>query len=338
MLDTDNPLALPHFEDRLLERLHERQSAGTGWSDAGDEPAVGKGREHRGNRRGRLVAAAAAVTILVGGAAAAIGTRDGGGRADVDTNATGDRDPQVDDVLRAVEDAIASGTIVHNVLWDGEDEAWIDLRTGAERTIGPSGYEDRTMDWGRSEPPTLEGEQPSGGGPVPRRLVDNCLHQYADVTDPELQMFDVLTPLRVDLAEGEWVVDGPVDVDGRTLVKMTYVVVSPGDMHIDPPETDGEPNTAAEQESAAAALEAIQEAVETDLRAQQQTLYVDPDTDLPALVVQGEHQDLGQAQELDYLPRTAENLQVLVPPVPDGYEQVDELVRGDVREQMGCVD
>jgi hypothetical protein len=79
-------------------------------------------------------------------------------------------------------------------------------------------------------------------------------------------------------------------------------------------------------------------------------VYVDPATDLPVRI---EDQNVSASIDtdgvlttrpegpstntyLDYLPRTPGNLELLVPPVPAGYAQVDQLALDEVRA-AGCV-
>jgi hypothetical protein len=370
-IDTEDaiPLAVPHFEEQLLLRLHERQQAGA-WSAPSRRSSIGF--DHGGwwrGPRGRLVAAAAAVA-LVGGASAVLLTRDGDG-PDLGTAATvpeGPRDPVLDQVAAALGTVIDDGGIVHITTDDGTNEAWVDLRSKAERSIIPATSGGRTMDWGRSEPPALDGERPPIEDPVPRRLVDHCRHEYADRVELDLQMFDVVTPLAEGLAVSDYEVSGPVDVDGRDLLVLTPL----------PPRATSDSNEAAEEALAeiqaeleaggntpAEALAEIQAELEAeghtpaeataleearaDLEAQVQAdidaeaadpalheggiIYVDPATNLPVHLGQA---GSGEGKDIEYLPRTAENLALLVPPVPDGYTAVDQLALDEVRA-AGCV-
>lgn len=56
----------------------------------------------------------------------------------------------------------------------------------------------------------------------------------------------------------------------------------------------------------------------------EQTVFVDPETYLPV----EQHYDRRGPDEgvirFEYLPRTEENLELLTPPVPDGYRETDE--------------
>jgi hypothetical protein len=149
--------------------------------------------------------------------------------------------------------------------------------------------------------------------PVDRRLVDHCLRQYADVTGPDLRIADTLTPLRDALAGGRVRVSGPMAVDGRELLRLDPVAEIPaaaGD-----PELDAANQAAAETEAARGVV------------------YVDPATQLP---VRTETEPASGGSTIEYLPRSPENLALLVPPVPAGYTQVDQLAHDDVRV-AGCV-
>ena len=297
--DADVPVAVPHFEDRLLERLQQQRRSGT-WA----RPA-----RHRWRRPGSRIAVAAAVAaVVVAGAAVTRGTGSDG--PDIDTTATAPDDdlpPQIRPILTALDAAIDGGSIAHITSDDGTNEAWVDLGSGAERTIVPASTGGRTMDWGRSHPPAMD--PAAADAPDDRRLVDHCLHQYADVTGPDLRVADTITPLRAALASGRFRVSGPAVVDGRDLLRLDPVIetsAATGD-----PERD-----AADQAAAEAAREVI---------------YIDPATQLPVRIEAGPT----NGSTIEYLPRTPENLTLLVPPVPAGYTRVDELTHDDVRT-AGC--
>jgi hypothetical protein len=317
--DPDDTLAVPHFEGELLDRLLERRRSG-----AWPRPARRAPRPPRW-----AVAAAAAVAVLAGGLAVARAGDDDGdrGRPDVDTAASDPTDDQtLDSIAAAVDGAIADGMIVH-LTHDDVSEAWVDLRSGAERRILPASTGGRTMDWGRSEAPAAGTDQPSRGDDMPRRLVDHCLHQYADRREADLYYSDVVSPLSEELAAGAFTVDGTVTVDGRELLRLVPVEV--------PLETTGDPVD--DDELMAVATIGTQ------------IVYVDPATYLPVRI---EDQRASASPEdgvptsgssapssntyLEFLPRTPANLELLVPPVPAGYTQVDQLALDEERA-AGCV-
>jgi hypothetical protein len=329
--DPDETLAVPHFEDQLLDRLLDRQRSGA-WSRS------------RARRLPRwAVAAAAAVVVLAGGLAGARGAGDRDhGRTDVDTAATDPTDDQVrDSILAALDGAIDGGSIVHITAADDVNESWIDLRTGAERNLAPSNVRTRTLDWGRSVPPGIDDEGSSTASEVPTRLVDDCLRQYADRQQLPLQFSDAVTPIRDQLAAGGYVVDGTVTVDGRQLIRVA-AGAQPEDTVVD----FGEVTDPGERSKVLS-----NESVEMLHLLTQPVVYVDPATYLPVTIVQQDGHvsaDLDDGridvvrtgpadeQQVEFLPRTAESLALLVPPVPAGYTLVDQLALDEVRA-AGCV-
>jgi hypothetical protein len=178
--------------------------------------------------------------------------------------------------------------------------------------------------------PALDADGPESLDGVPRRFVDHCLQQYADRREGDLRMHDVVTPVRDQLAGGRLEVEGPAVVDGRELLVLRTVVELPG--------PTGNPD-----DDLAAATEAL---------GHQQEVYVDPVTLLPVRLVEtsvgvGIDPDTGVVDtvpggsattttDVEILPRTPENLALLVPPVPAGSTRVDQLALDEVRA-AGCV-
>jgi hypothetical protein len=121
------------------------------------------------------------------------------------------------------------------------------------------------------------------------RRVQACDATYADTAGPALPVDLVEMHARDDIAAGRLVVDGTEVVDGRELIRLRQ----PAD-----PEASG---------------------------SVEQTLYVDPDSYLPVEL----RSDAGGPDEnvvrFEYLPRTAANLALLSPPVPEGYAEVAQL-------------
>jgi hypothetical protein len=297
--DADVPVAVPHFEDRLLERLQQQRRSGT-WA----RPAW-----HRWRRPGSRIAVAAAVAaVVVAGAAVTRGTGSDG--PDIDTAATAPDDdlpPQIRSILTALDATIDGGSIAHITSDGGTNEAWVDLGSGVERIIAPARTGGRTMDWGRSHPPAMD--PAATDVPVDRRVVDHCLHQYADTTGPDLRFADTITPLRDALAGGQYRVSGPAVVEGRELLRLDPVIETPA--------ATGDP----ERDAAERAAE----------EAARKVVYIDPATQLPVRIEVGPT----NGSTIEYLPRSPENLTLLVPPVPAGYTQVDEIAQDDVRT-AGC--
>jgi hypothetical protein len=326
--DTDDPVVVPHFEERLLERLHDRQRSGA-WGASAVDPALRRQRLP-GLPRPRLVAAAAAVALLAGGAAVTVALTAGGDGPDLDTAATvpDGLPPGIEPILAALDAAIDDGSIAHITSLDGRNEAWVDLRSGAERTITPDNTHRSTIDWGRTEAPPMTTGRQDIATPVGRRWVDHCLHQYADTEQTELRMADAVTPMRDALAAGQFQLTGPATVDGRELLRL--------DPTIDLPEPTGDPDRDTAELAAA--------------YARMQIVYVDPTTQLPVRIepavsgvgteADGTHTTVpaepGSGQTVELLPRTADDLALLVPPIPAGYTRVDHPALDEVR-LAGCV-
>jgi len=336
--DHDDTLVVPHFQERLLARLHEHQRAGA-W--AGDR-SPGSGdhdhdhdhahdRHRRSRTRTRLLAAAAVAAVLAGGVAAVRLADDAGPSVDTASHGADDQgEAELQRILDALDAAIGGGSVAHSTRpGGGVPEAWVDLRTGAERAVVPASTGGKTMDWGRYEAPAVGAERPDPAAAVPRRFVDHCLHQYADRSEGDLQVNDLVTPLRDGLAGGRFEVDGTEVVDGRELIRLRPVV--------DLPTPSGNPEDDAAEATAALGI--------------QQVVYVDPATHLPVRLVESHPGVQFDAEtgtiatlpggpstttDIEILPRTAGNLALLVPPVPAGYTQVDQLAQDEVRAS-GCV-
>ena len=143
-------------------------------------------------------------------------------------------------------------------------------------------------------------------------------------------MHDVVTPLRDQLDAGRLEVAGPAVVDGHELLVLRPAVELPA------------PTGTPDDDLAAAA----------DALGHQQEVYVDPVTLLPVRLVEssvgvGIDTETGvidtvpggsatTTTDIEILARTAENLTLLVPPVPAGYTRVDQLALDEVRT-AGCV-
>lgn len=371
----DEVLALPHFEERLLTVLRDRHAAGT-WSqpltpDAGatlladdellgidgqarrngagshasatgepvgtggiaasggevdpsppaDQPRPGASRRwsaRPGGRR-RLLAAAAAV-LVVGGVIVAVRAGDGDppdvGTAETPpTSAPGDSEgaAQMSPEEQRIHDAIveaAPSSVIHTTGPRASDsEWWYDVTTQTQRGITRRADGRPLIDMGPGVPPNLDGSPapsaPGDYGPVvPRRFVDHCLRKYADTQDPNLYLGPETDALVQSLVEGSANVDGTEVVDGRELIRVVMTFELPPDLTVPGEVTVTTP----------------------------EFVYVDPATSLPVSWAGPD----GSRTEVEFLPRTAENLAFLVPPVPDGFTQVETPPLDDERAAANC--
>lgn len=353
----DDVLALPHFEERLLAALRDRHATGT-WSrvpaatDSGAVPGggqleatagtIGDGagiveladpRAVAGRRAGtrfgtrRRALAVAAAVLAVGAVAVAVQTR-GGDTPDVGTAADtpspstpGDPEggvalgPEEQRIHDTLSEALAS-SVVHATA-AGHSEHWADPTTHAERVLTYGADGRPLVDMGRSVAPGLDDAPPSLEGEelplVPSRFVDHCLGQYADREQPYLSVGTPAESFLRWLGAGAWVMDGTEVVDGRALLRLVL---------FDP---------AMEEATGTISEHADDQAAEATAVGSGEVMYVDPETHLPVLHVAG-----GSRTEIELLPRTAENLGLVVPPVPDGFARVETPALDDQRIAHGC--
>jgi hypothetical protein len=344
--DFDEPLALPDFEDRLLEELRaSHQSRAAGRVDGPGRGLRGRGprraREPRESRRdpsgrraarrsltaGALVAAAAAVTLAVvavlgGGRSAERPTRPDVSSTSVETR-----------TIAAIDEAVAS-SVVHVVQEGGgtTSESWYDEATGAHRDLARSGG-NPALDSGPAVAPRPDDPAPdlpelgNGMGPGepswPRetiRQVDHCFREYADVQLPIVPAHSEASRIRDGLADGRLVADGTEVVDGRELIRV-----------VDAPHA---PTTVPATSSTGAGGLPVTIPGDVPVPDDGSVTYVDPDTHRPVLVV---NPTLGYTQTIEYLPRTEDTLASLVPAVPEGFREVDDTAGDRERLDAGCL-
>ena len=120
-----------------------------------------------------------------------------------------------------------------------------------------------------------------------QRVVDYCTRQYVDHVDTGGASTDIdeIGHLRDEVAAGRLVEDGTEVVDGRALIRLTGIEGTATAGHV---------------------------------------VLVDPDSYLPVrargTLATGET----YSQTYEFLPRTPENLALLLPPIPEGFTQWDE--------------
>lgn len=199
--------------------------------------------------------------------------------------------PLMGRIVAATDEASAS-SIVH---WVDEQtrpgeagpssvmEHWTDETSDATRIRFRGGPNDMDVDVGPLTGPTIDSPAHSG-----QRVVDYCTRQYVDHIDTHGASTDSESDfgaLRDQVASGQLVEDGTEIVDGRELIRLTRI----------------EPAAAAEDH----------------------VVLVDPDTYLPVRARGTLSTGESFSQTYEFLPRTAENLALLLPPIPEGFTQVD---------------
>jgi hypothetical protein len=296
-------LAMPHFEEQLWAeiRAHHEAGAWTRPAAARDRvPAMVAGRPaiHRRAARRSLAAAAALAVIAAAGALSSIGGDEGTGRGSrpesSDAPAAGDIETRT---IAAIDEALAD-SIIHTVGDVGGHEVWYDGATRASRTLHRD--RDRRPLWevGPAVAP-LPDDQP--GAAVASRQINHCSLEYAEVASFRLTELPASDPatIRDRLADGTLVADGTEVVDGQDLIRL---------------------------------VEATPASPSRDI-----IYYVDPDTYRPVLVrLSPTEADPGddvpsiqpETIRFAYLSRTAENLALLAPPIPDGYTRVTDTAGG----------
>jgi len=131
------------------------------------------------------------------------------------------------------------------------------------------------------------------------RTVDHCLGAYTEGESASPPVAGSATRwIQNALADGTMVEEGTEVVDGRELIRLHQVVEAYGER-------------------------------------EERVLLVDPDTHRPVRVVYP-GTDNEYVQTYEYLERTPENLAVLSPPVPDGFDLVDSLPGDAQRLAAGC--
>jgi len=197
----------------------------------------------------------------------------------------------------AASDEASASSIVHVVneqTLPGEaepssvTERWTDDTSDATRMrTHIPGVPDGQIDVGPLTGPTIDVPAHSG-----QRVVDYCTRQYVDHVDTDGASVDVkgdFGTLRDAVAAGRLSEDGTEVIDGRELIRLTRIEPVPG--------------------------------------VADHVVLVDPDTYLPVRARGRLSSGETFSQTYDYLPRTAENLALLLPPLPEGFTQVDSLSR-----------
>jgi hypothetical protein len=310
--------ALPGFEDRLWDELAEAHRL-----RQDQRPAVVT--PHRPNRRrrplaiGAAVAIAAATTLVIG-----IATLPGGeapkAEASIEQRIIAATDAALDDsVVHVTTDFVPSSA-------GADNESWIDVTSLGVRSETLTDQGDVISGYGQAEAPRPSDPPPDFGSYDPSdvgnadcqtvtepdghqyqrctgytmppgyptsvvRYVQACDETYMDKEEPYQSTSFPELEVQEEIAAGHLAVDGTEVIDGQELIRLRDVATAelPEDFAVD------------------------------------QFVYVDPDTYLPVQL----RSDVGGPDEnvatFEYLPRTAANLELLVPPVPAGYTEVSDL-------------
>lgn len=312
----DEALPLPHFEERLLATLRDRHASAP-WEGpdiaTDDGPATDMAPlpgPARPARRAPRVAAVAAVAVLVAGVAAAIVVS---------------RDPRTSIDPAAPRQAPTvpppSFTAPEPPVLEAEEQEVLDAINGAMETqvvhtqmtrpgLRAEAWNDFRSGLDRERSLAPDGAPWTDMGPAEPPALDipepigvaDTLHVHRRLVDHCLrQVSDYPGDLIVGGGEAEVIRNG---VEGGELeIVGTEVVGGRELVKLGPA-----PGTAAIS-----------------------VVYLDPETLLPVETTRGELR-----YTFEYLPRTAENLALMVPPEPPEYPEVPTMADDDARRVAGC--
>jgi hypothetical protein len=320
--DIDDEIALPRFEDRVWAGLAAEHRA----------RRSGEGSRHRRRIRWSLAVGAGAVVTAAAVFAAVVAVRP-------HTGADGDRTtpdaatgspvaPELATrIIAATEEA--AETMVVRTLQDntsyGDDEAWRDETSGAMRMLQHDEDGAPSFDTGPTTAPRPADGPP--GQPIPNRTVDHCFSEYADGVQPSIPVGPGSGTEWVGnaLEWGWWTEDGTQVVDGRELLRFREML---SDVNANPP-----PGPGGDQETTTPQPSVTGPAPEDEVLG---IALIDPETDRLVTYTGYPGSEAEYTMTLEYLPRTPENLALLVPPVPEGFTQVDALRSDGDRAAAGC--
>jgi hypothetical protein len=353
--DLHEELAVPHFEDRLWGELARTHGAPR---DREHRDRVMTGRRSQPRRRRSIavsVASIAAAAAVVAGVVI-LGDSDRGTapRSESATGEPGSVDLAAE-IVTATRQATAE-SVVH-VFQDSttipDGEAWTDETSGTRRDLFYDVAGDPAYDSGALTAPAPDATAPElpddptdPSWPLVRsRVVDHCFGEYAEIMTGALHGGTEAERVGRRLAEGALVEDGTQVVDGRELIRLIEVpapigqgVPQTGEVWVEEEqlvvEGDAPEPTTTTTEAPASTEPVRPEDIDESLV--EHIYLVDPETYRPMMILGYQGTDAEYTMTFEYLPRTPENLELLVTPIPDGFVQVDEL-RGDgERFEAGC--
>lgn len=290
--------------------------------------------------------AAAAVAI----AAAVIAQPDGTSGPDAST-ATDDMVSLEARIVAATDEALAD-SVVHTVqdsTTGSDSEMWSDEQSGVFRSLSLDESGAPAFDTGPASPPGIDdvGPPPTPPDAPPfdpslpsglHRQVDHCFSEYREYEETLLPARNEAQLVREGLENGTMREDGTQVVEGRDLIRIVRLL--PGSDVTGSAADGSEPPTTTfpAKPPTTTTLPAEHEGVEDDdemIVDTDHTTLVDPTTYRPVMVLGYPGQEAEYVMTIEYLPRTAENLAELSPPVPDGFVQTDTL-RGDGERVARC--
>jgi len=265
-----------------------------------DRPYIAPpGREPQRFPRRLLVAAAALAFVATGVAGVVFSTNDTPRENDKTTSTTVPEGTIEERIVAAYRAAYAE-RIEHRTLTYTDKgvshESWRDDGTGLQRFRSTGGGEGSLKGKPRSDEGPLRTDD--GRDPSGIRRIDHCFTEYAD--DPtaasSIKSGTAVDEMQTALEEGRLVVEGERELDGRDTIRLRYDGAEPREGY----------------------------------------LWLDATTLLPFRAEGQEDSDGAFVQTVEFLPRSAENLELLVPPVPAGYTKVDQIHDPDAGDAAGC--
>lgn len=371
--DMRDEVPVPHYEDELwltLARVHaERRGDAPGASSL---PGV-EGRLHRRGRRlffagvGSIAAAAVALAAIV--ATDAGEPPAGTGAADPTPTPTDAPELSLAAQITAATEEASATSLIHKVTDNlyhaddgtpiGDSEMWTDEQSGAMRSLSYDSEGEPSFDSGPVVAPAVDDPGPPPMPPDANpmdptdparpqqriRDVDYCFAEYAESDRPAIPGHIEADRLGEWLEQGRLVEDGTEVMDGRELIRLVQV---PVELVPRGEDEDGEalrPRWTDPADPSATTTPPVTDpdtgTLDPDSFEYVEHIYlVDAETHRPVHVIgyPGEAADYSDAHyiaTIEYLERTPENMALLAPPVPEGFEQVADL-RGDGERYDRC--
>ena len=246
-----------------------------------------------------LMAVAAAAFVATGVAGVVFATSDDTPREiEKTTTTTVPQGTLEDRIIAANRDAHADSIVHRTVTYTDKG---VTYETWSDDSTGlrrfrATGGEDGSL---QGKPMSDEGPlRTDGTNPSGARRVDHCFAEYADepTATSGVPSGSAVDEMQQALDEGRLVVEGARELEGRDTIRLRYDGAEP----------------------------------------REGTVWLDATTLLPYRSEGQEDSDGAFVETTEFLPRSAENLEVLVPPVPAAYEKVDQLRAPEATAGAGC--